>query len=92
MNISLTPELETMIRDKVESGLYNNSSEVVREALRLMERQDREQRLRAAVVAGIEAVERGDVAVLTPELADQIFQQAEDALRAGELPDPDVAV
>lgn len=36
MNVSLTPELEKMIREKVSSGLYNSSSEVVREALRLL--------------------------------------------------------
>lgn len=34
MNVSLTDELETIIKDKVESGLYNNASEVVRDALR----------------------------------------------------------
>ncbi|WFS63388.1 type II toxin-antitoxin system ParD family antitoxin [Pseudodesulfovibrio thermohalotolerans] len=37
MHISLTPELESQIKRKVESGLYNNASEVVREALRFME-------------------------------------------------------
>lgn len=36
MNVSLTPELEQYIRGKVESGLYSNASEVVREALRLL--------------------------------------------------------
>ncbi|MGH6971770.1 MAG: type II toxin-antitoxin system ParD family antitoxin, partial [Caulobacteraceae bacterium] len=35
MNISLTPELERRIAEKVETGLYNTASEVVREALRL---------------------------------------------------------
>jgi uncharacterized protein len=40
MNISLTPELEKYIRHKVASGLYNNASEVIREALRaLLERE-----------------------------------------------------
>ena len=34
MNISLTPELESAVRKKVASGLYNNASEVIREALR----------------------------------------------------------
>jgi len=34
MNVSLTPELEKAVKDKVESGLYNNASEVIREALR----------------------------------------------------------
>ena len=41
MNISLTPQLEEMIRQKVDSGLYNSASEVVREALRLMDERDR---------------------------------------------------
>jgi antitoxin ParD1/3/4 len=41
MNVNLTPQLEEMIRRKVASGLYNSASEVVREALRLMEAQDR---------------------------------------------------
>ena len=36
MNVSLTPRLEEFIRKKVSSGLYNNASEVVREALRLL--------------------------------------------------------
>ena len=37
MNISLTPAFEQIIKNKVESGLYNNASEVVREALRFMQ-------------------------------------------------------
>lgn len=40
MNVSLTPELEKFIREKVSSGLYNNASEVVREALRLLVNRD----------------------------------------------------
>jgi putative addiction module CopG family antidote len=36
MNVSLTAELENYIRRKVASGLYNNASEVIREALRLL--------------------------------------------------------
>ncbi len=34
MNVSLTEELEVVIQQKVKSGLYNNASEVVRDALR----------------------------------------------------------
>ncbi len=41
MNVNLTPQLEDMIKRKVASGLYNSASEVVREALRLMDEQDR---------------------------------------------------
>jgi putative addiction module CopG family antidote len=35
MHVSLTPELESLVKGQVESGLYNSSSEVVREALRV---------------------------------------------------------
>ena len=41
MNINLTPLLEELVRSKVASGLYTSASEVVREALRLMDEQDR---------------------------------------------------
>ena len=40
MSVSLTPELEQFVSTKVESGRYNSASEVVREALRLLEEQD----------------------------------------------------
>ena len=47
MNINLTPQLEEMVRQRVTSGLYTSASEVVREALRLMEEKDQ---LRAATL------------------------------------------
>ena len=40
MKVSLSPQLEAMVKAKVASGRYTSASEVVREALRLMERQD----------------------------------------------------
>jgi antitoxin ParD1/3/4 len=40
MNVSLTPELEEFVSTKVRSGRYNSASEVVREALRLLEEHD----------------------------------------------------
>ena len=41
MNVNLTPQLEELVRAKVSSGMYTSASEVVREALRLMDEQDR---------------------------------------------------
>ncbi len=41
MNVSLTSELERLVQARVESGRYNSASEVVREALRLLEDHDR---------------------------------------------------
>jgi antitoxin ParD1/3/4 len=40
MNVNLSPQLEAMVKAKVAAGRYNSASEVVREALRLMEQQD----------------------------------------------------
>jgi antitoxin ParD1/3/4 len=46
MNVSLTPQLEELVKSKVESGRYGSASEVMREALRLLEERDRVQLLR----------------------------------------------
>jgi antitoxin ParD1/3/4 len=46
MNISLTPHLEELVKNKVESGLYNSASEVLRDALRLLEERDQLRELR----------------------------------------------
>ncbi len=64
MNISLTPELEQMVDDKVKSGRYASASEVIREGLRLLEEQDEVKHLRIAEVRrkidrGIDQLDRG---------------------------------
>lgn len=66
MNVNLTPELEELIQRKVESGLYNNQSEVVREALRLLVEQDRLReahitKLREALAEGLAQADRGEL-------------------------------
>jgi antitoxin ParD1/3/4 len=73
INVSLTPQLEEMVRQKVAGGLYNSVSEVVREALRLMDAQDRLQavkleQLRQDIQNGLES---GDP---TPWSAEEIKQ------------------
>jgi antitoxin ParD1/3/4 len=49
MNVSLTPKLEKFVSAKVRAGRYNSASEVVREALRLLEEHDQD---RAKQLAG----------------------------------------
>ncbi len=78
MNISLTPHLEAMVRQKVASGRYNNSSEVVREALRLLEEQDQRDPPRAALAVGLDDLARGDVVPWTPDFMDQLNREAEE--------------
>jgi antitoxin ParD1/3/4 len=65
MNVHLTPELEQLVQDKVQSGRYNSASEVVREALRLMEQRDelrtvQLQQLRSRIDRGLAEAGRGD--------------------------------
>lgn len=65
MNVSLTPELEKLIQDKVQSGMYYSASEVIREALRLLQEHDelRQQRLQASrerIRRGMDQLDRGE--------------------------------
>ena len=66
VNISITPELDAFLQDRVKSGRYQTTSEVVREALRLLERQEQERedslhRLKARLTRGADEAERGDL-------------------------------
>lgn len=58
MHVSLTPKLEDMVRRKVKSGLYNNASEVIREALRMMATRDQEEKRKLAALR--KAIREGD--------------------------------
>jgi antitoxin ParD1/3/4 len=66
ISVSLTPELVGLIKEKVESGRYTSTSEVVREALRLLERADRQEaeHIKALRRAWREGVESGDAGEL----------------------------
>ncbi len=65
MNISLTPELEQMINQKVSSGMYHSPLAVIREALHLLDQQDELQQarldeMRQQIAAGLEQLKRGE--------------------------------
>jgi antitoxin ParD1/3/4 len=62
MNVSLTDELANFVKAKVSAGRYSSSSEVVREALRLMEKNDLQdaERLRLLRKAWQEGIDSGD--------------------------------
>lgn len=64
MNVSLTPELEKFVNEKVQSGMYYSASEVIREGLRLLKEQDtlrqmRFEELRKEIAIGIDQADRG---------------------------------
>ena len=92
MTVSLTPELEAMIRERVSSGRYADASEVVREALRLLEEQERLERLRSLIAVGLEEAQRGELIEFAPELMEEIARGARERLLRGEDPDLDVCL
>lgn len=64
MNVSLTPELEKYVNEKVRSGRYNSASEVMRESLRLLQDHEELQRirrdeLRREILLGVEQIRNG---------------------------------
>lgn len=79
-NINLTDHFDRFVEASIASGRYQNASEVVRAALRLLEQQEQEdalklERLREAVREGIEADARGDVTILRPDEIDDFVNQ-----------------
>ncbi len=86
MNVNLTPELEKLVQSKVRSGHYNNQSEVVRDALRLMAERDRMRevhlaKLKDALAEGIAQADRGELIPL-----DQVVAELQAALRKRRRP------
>ncbi len=61
MNLSITPELQQLIQSKIDSGMYTNASEVVRDALRRMDEHDGWRDLREFMAPRIAAAKRGEI-------------------------------
>lgn len=85
-NISLTDMLDQFVEEKVDSGAYQNASEVVRAGLRLLLEQSdahaaKLDRLRAAIQEGQDDLDRGDVEVVEWDQLDSWM--AERGRRAG---------
>ena len=88
MHISLTPELEEIVKRKVRSGLYNNASDVIREALRFVETHEelvyqmKLERLRAHLAEGERDIDAGRLTELGQQDIGPFFQKVKDrALR-----------
>jgi antitoxin ParD1/3/4 len=87
MNVSLTPELEKLVDQKVSSGLYNSASEVIREGLRLLKERDdlkriQREELRRDILLGVEQVRQGKGKKYAAgrELADEIKRRGRERL------------
>ena len=79
MNVSLTPELEQLVKDEIKSGQYKSASEVVREGLRLVRlRREKLAALRREIQLGIDDIERGDYTEYTS--VEDLFEDIEAAV------------
>ena len=75
MDVSLTPELEKLVNSQVESGKYDSASEVINEALRLLQEREKSREvkleaLRREIARGTDQADRGE---LIP--GDQVFDR-----------------
>jgi antitoxin ParD1/3/4 len=87
MNISLTPHLEKLVQDRVKSGRYTSASEVIREALRLLESHDQAvdsglARLKADVDAGLRQLDAGQSAPFDADAVERIKRAGRAKLQA----------
>lgn len=80
MYVSLTTELESRVKAKVENGLYNNASEVICEALRFMDTHEdwihevKLARLREQLNVGADQLDRGEgIAIESKPALDSLF-------------------
>jgi antitoxin ParD1/3/4 len=82
-NVSITPEQDAFIEKAVKSGEYQNASEAVRDALRVLQQRRREDALRLKALrmqidAGVDAIERGEFT----EIADTDLESCLETLAA----------
>lgn len=87
MNVSLTPELEKLVQEKVASGLYNSASEVIRESLRLLHERDRIreiriEELRKEIQKGVNQLERGEYQVYETDELETLISEIQQQGRA----------
>jgi antitoxin ParD1/3/4 len=81
--LTIPPELEALIREKVESGKYSSPNDVVREALKALDERDKLHRLREMIADADAQIARGEGIPWTPETMDRLRREADENVRAG---------
>lgn len=85
MEISITPRMDQWISEKVNSGLYSSSNEVILEGLRLLIRQE-EQRfavtedLRQEILVGVRQLDSGKSVIFDSSLVDNVKEKSRNKL------------
>ena len=86
MHVRFTDVDENFIKIEVQSGFYTNETELVRDAVRRMrEEKERARHFQEVVAQGVQAIDRGETVVLTPDLLHEIKQ---DAIRKAKNDEP----
>ena len=91
MHINLSPEMESYIKTKVSSGFYGNATEVIRDAIRRMQANERQiAAFQAAVAKGDAELDRGEGVEYSAELMNTMTQTALQDMHSDKPIDPDV--
>ncbi len=85
MQISLTPRMDQWVSEKVGSGLYSSSDEVILEGLRLLMRQEEQRQamiedLRKEILVGVRQLDSGKAVVFDPSLVENIKEKGRNRL------------
>ena len=93
--IELPDQLEAYVEFKIQSGLYSNGAEVMRDSLRHMMQEDEDfakfLRTREAVRVGFDQIERGEGVAYSPKLLQETRSRARARAQRGQQPKPEVA-
>ena len=91
VTLTLTPELERIIGQLVDSGRYADANDVVQDAVRrLSSAEERDRYVREALAIAEEQVRRGEVIEVTPEYKADLMRRVRKARAAGMRPKEDV--
>ncbi len=92
MTVSLTPDLEELVKRKVDSGAYRSATDVVRDALELLEKRDATKldALRQDIQHAVDQVERGEFTEYETDRLNELFEKVatEGKKRLNSMPKP----
>ena len=90
MEVTLTPEAEAVVRQKVTDGRFASAAEVVEAAVKLLDTRDRYEYLRGLILAAEQDIQDGKIVEWTPELHRQWRLEAQERANEECSLDPDV--
>lgn len=91
MHVNLSPEMESYIKSKVNSGFYGNATEVIRDAIRRMQAdEERVAAFRKAVAEGDAQLDRGEGTAYSRDVINKLADTARKNIGSGKPIDPDV--